>query len=82
MIDDRCVAVLKDIDQGPPEGLSEQGWNRVADLPQPVGGVPSEAEAIGERLNPGGLADREGAVLLWVDVPVAILRQVGGDAAA
>jgi hypothetical protein len=47
-----------------------------------VGWLAGEAKIVRECLNPGGLAHRERAVLFGMDVPVAILGQMGGYAAA
>ena len=41
-----------------------------------------EAEAIGKGLHPCCLPDREGPVLLVMDVPVAVLRHVSRDGQA
>src|SRR3990170_3475506 len=41
--------------------------------------MPGEPEPVWEGLNPRGLPNRERSILLRVYVPVAILRDVGGD---
>src|SRR5262249_43554459 len=44
--------------------------------------LSGKAEPVRESLDPGGLANRKGAILLGVDVPVAVLGDVRGDAPA
>ena len=63
------------------ELLAEERRHRVADLAEGCGRWPGEPVSVRERLEPGGLADGEGAVVLRVDVPVAVLGDMRGDGA-
>src|SRR5690348_6321323 len=40
-----------------------------------------ESEVVGETLNASGFSDGERAVLIWMDVPVSVLRDVRRDRA-
>ena len=79
----RCRGVRGGLGEGLQHGVSdrlaEQHGDGVADLAVSVGLGAREPEGVRERLHARGLADGERAVLVGMDVPVAVLGDVGGD---
>src|SRR4051812_35339099 len=63
------------------DSLAEQHWDGVADLTVPMRLRAGEAERVGERLDSRRLADGQRPMLIGVDVPVPVLRDVCGDRA-
>ena len=65
------------------DGLGPQRGERVADLALLDAGPPGEPEVVAEALDPGGLAEGEGAVEAVVEEPAAArVVEVGGDSAS
>ena len=65
-----------------PDDLCQYWRNGVANLRERIRPRSRESEAIRERLYPGRLPHCEGPMFLRVDVPVAVLGDMGGDRAA